>query len=217
MNKSWLRRVGSTVVAAAAAVVVAAAPASAHVTVSAPGATRGGSAVLVFRVPNESLTNSPTVELAVRIPGVTAVDTLAVPGWKVVTHKDGSVTAVTWTADSGGGIGPGQFGQFTVLANGLPDMDKMTMPAVQTYADGEIVKWEDQPETGKGEPEYPAPTLALAAKQSGGAENHGDIPAMSTSSGSASDDTARWLGVIGIVLGALGLLIGGGAVMRRRQ
>ncbi|MFX0581162.1 DUF1775 domain-containing protein [Nocardia nepalensis] len=92
---------------------------------------------------------------------------------------------------------------------------KITMPAVQTYADGQIVKW-DQSATDKGEPEYPAPTLALAAKQSGEAENHGDIPAMSTSRGSPSDDTARWLGVIGIALGALGLLVGGAAVMRRR-
>lgn len=215
MNKSWLGRAGSTVVAAAV-VVIAAAPAAAHVTVSAPDAARGGSAVLVFRVPNESVTNSPTVELAVQIPGVTAIDTEAMPGWKAVTHKDGDVTAVTWTADSGGGIGPGQFGEFSVLANGLPDKAKITMPAVQTYADGEVIKW-DQSATDKGEPEYPAPTLALAAEQSGGAHNHGDIPAMSTSSGSSSDDTARWLGVIGIVLGALGLLIGGGAVMRRRQ
>ncbi|WP_433681089.1 DUF1775 domain-containing protein [Nocardia sp. CA-119907] len=215
MNKSWLGRAGSTGVAAAAVVVIAAAPASAHVTVSAPDAARGGSAVLVFRVPNESMTNSPTVELAVQIPGVTAIDTEAVPGWKAVTHKDGNVTAVTWTADSGGGIGPGQFGEFSVLANGLPDMDKLTMPAVQTYADGQVIKW-DQSASDKGEPEYPAPTLALAAERSGGAENHGDIPARSTTGGSSSDDTARWLGVIGIVLGALGLLIGGGAVMRRR-
>ncbi|MGY4100690.1 DUF1775 domain-containing protein [Nocardia sp. R16R-3T] len=217
MNKSWLGRAGGTAVAAAAAaVMIAAAPASAHVTVSAPDAARGGSAVLVFRVPNESVTNSPTVELVVQIPGVTAVDTEAVPGWKTVARKDGNVTAVTWTADSGGGIGPGQFGEFSVLANGLPDMDKLTMPAVQTYADGQVVKW-DQSATDKGEPEYPAPTVALAAKQSGGAENHGDISAMSTSSGSPSDDTARWLGVIGIVLGALGLLTGVGAVMRRRS
>ncbi|WP_433728107.1 YcnI family protein [Nocardia sp. CA-129566] len=215
MNKSWLGRAGLTGVAAAAVVVIAAAPASAHVTVSAPDAARGGSAVLEFRVPNESVTNSPTVELAVQIPGVTAIDTEAVPGWKAVTHKDGNVTTVTWTADSGGGIGPGQFGEFSVLANGLPDMDKLTMPAVQTYADGEVIKW-DQSASDKGEPEYPAPTLALAAEQSGGAENHGDIPAMSTSGGASSDDTARWLGVIGIVLGALGLLIGGGAVMRRK-
>ncbi|MGQ4596432.1 DUF1775 domain-containing protein [Nocardia sp. R6R-6] len=203
--------------AAAAAVLIAAAPASAHVTVSAPDAARGGSAVLVFRVPNESATNSPTVELTVQFPGVTDVDTEAVPGWKAVARKDGNVTAITWTADAGGGIGPGQFGQFSVLANGLPDTDEITTPAIQTYADGQVVKW-DQSATDQGEPEYPAPTLALAAKQSGGAENHGDIPAMSTSSGSFSDDTARRLGIIGIVLGALGLLAGvGTAVMRRKS
>jgi uncharacterized protein YcnI len=218
MNTSWISRTAFTCAAAAIAVVVAAAPAFAHVTVSAPDASRGGSAVLVFRVPNESATNSATVELAVQIPGVTAADTEAVPGWKVVAHKDGNVTAITWTADPGGGIGPGQFGQFSVLANGLPDTATLRMPAVQTYADGQVVKW-DQQSTDKGsEPEYPVPSLSLAAKQAGGAENHGAIPAMSTGSGSASDSTARWLGVVGIVLGALGLLAGIGlTVLRRKQ
>jgi uncharacterized protein YcnI len=218
MNSSWLSRTSLTGAAAAFAVVLMAAPASAHVTVSSPDAARGGSAVLTFRVPNESVTNSATIELIVQIPGSTAVDTQAMPGWKAVANKDAArnVTAITWTADPGGGIGPGQFEQFSVLANGLPDTGTLTMPAVQTYADGQVVKWDQETTAGVSEPEYPAPSLTLAAKQSGGANNHGEIRT-ATSEDESRDTTARWLGVIGVVLGVVGVIAGVGALTSRRR
>ncbi|WP_327120481.1 YcnI family protein [Nocardia sp. NBC_01730] len=222
MNSSWIARTASACAAAAIAatvVAVAAAPAFGHVTVSGLNASRGGSAVLVFRVPNESATGSPTVEVAVQISGVTAADTEAVPGWKAVVRKDSgrNVTDITWTANSGGGIGPSQFGQFSVLANGLPDIEKLTMPAVQTYADGQVVRWDQEPAGDESEPERPAPSLVLAAKQSGGVNNHGDIQPAASNSGSSSDTTARWLGAIGIVLGGLGLIAALGLRAVRRK
>lgn len=206
MKNSLIYRAGFTGVAAAAAVVIAAAPAGAHVSVSAPDAARGGSAVLTFRVPNESATGSPTTALTVQFPALTEVNTQAMPGWRaeVARDADHKVTGVTWTADAGGGIGPGQFGSFAVLADGLPDTDSITMPATQTYADGQVVKW-DQTSSGGSEPENPAPVLQLAPKQSGTA-GHGDIKTAMPQSPSEKDTTARWLGSIGIVLGALGLL-----------
>ncbi|MEV6138955.1 YcnI family protein [Nocardia sp. NPDC051990] len=219
MNSSWISRIAFTGAAAAFAVVLLAAPASAHVTVSSPDAARGGSAVLTFRVPNESATSSATVELVVQIPGLTAADTQMMPGWRAVASKDSArnVTAITWTADPGGGIGPGQFGQFSVLANGLPDTDTLTMPAVQTYSDGQVVTWDQETTAGASEPEHPAPSLALGAKQAGGTHNHGDIRTTASAGGSSSDTMARWLGVIGIVLGAVGLIAGAGSLITRRK
>ncbi|WP_040866949.1 YcnI family copper-binding membrane protein [Nocardia exalbida] len=219
MNSSWLVRAASAGAAAAFVATVAAAPALAHITVSGPDASRGGSGVLVFRVPNESGTGSPTVEVAVQIPGVTAADTEAAPGWKAVVRKDAArnVTDITWTADAGGGIGPSQFGQFSVLANGLPDTETVTIPAVQTYADGQVVRWDQNADGDGSEPERPAPSLTLAAKQSGGVDNHGDIQSAASSSSSSSDTTARWLGGIGIALGALGLLAALGMGVARRR
>jgi uncharacterized protein YcnI len=217
MNNSWITRAALSGTAAVAALAIAAAPAFAHVTVSAPDAARGGSAVLTFRVPNESAKGSPTTQLSVQFPSLTAVDTQAMPGWKadVTRGPDDKVTAVAWTADPGGGIGPGQFGQFSVLAEGLPDTDTLTLPATQTYADGQVVKW-DQTSSGGTEPENPAPTVKLAAKQSGGVDNHGDVKAV-TSEAKSSDTTARRLGVIGIVLGALGLIAGVALPLVRRN
>ncbi|WP_067463344.1 YcnI family copper-binding membrane protein [Nocardia amamiensis] len=219
MNSTWFVRTASASVAAAFVATAAVAPAFAHITVSGPEASRGGSGVLVFRVPNESATGSPTVEFAVQIPGVTAVDTEAVPGWKAVVRKDSerNATDITWTADAGGGIGPSQFGQFSVLANGLPDTETMTVPAVQTYADGQVVRWDQKADGDGPEPERPAPSLTLAAKQSGGIENHGDIQPAASGPGSSSDTTARWLGGIGIALGGLGLLAALGIGVARRR
>ncbi len=219
MNSSWISRIACAGAAAAFAMVLLAAPASAHVTVSSPDAARGGSAVLTFRVPNESATNSATIELMVQIPGLTAADTQVMPGWRAVASKDSArnVTAITWTADPGGGIGPGQFAQFSVLANGLPDTDTLTMPSVQTYADGQVVMWDQETTAGASEPEHPAPSLALGAKKSGGAENHGDIRIAASEGKSSSDTTARWLGVIGIVLGAVGSIAGAGSLIARRK
>ncbi|RMI29716.1 YcnI family copper-binding membrane protein [Nocardia stercoris] len=203
---------------AAVAVVLAAGPAAAHVTVSAPDAARGGSAVLMFRVPNESATGSPTTQLSIQFPALTEVDTQTMPGWKADITRDAEhkVTAVTWTADAGGGIGPGQFAQFAVLADDLPDTDTLTLPAVQTYADGQVVHW-DQKQTGDNEPENPAPTVKLAPKQAEGTSKHGNVQPAAASSTSSEDKTARWLGGIGIVLGALGLLGGVGLGAMRRK
>ncbi|MFE4457515.1 DUF1775 domain-containing protein [Nocardia tengchongensis] len=218
MKNSWIHRAGFAGVAAATAVVVAAAPAGAHVSVTGPDAARGGSAVLTFRVPNESGTGSATTMLTVQFPGLTEVNTQAMPGWRAEVTRDGAhkVTGVTWTADAGGGIGPGQFGSFAVLADGLPDTDSITLPATQTYADGQIVKW-DQTSSGDSEPENPAPVLKLAPKQSGTAAGHGDVKAAMPDNQSDKDTTARWLGGIGIVLGALGLLGGLGMGLARRK
>ena len=218
MNNSWIDRAAFTGFAAGAAVVVAVAPAYAHVTVSGPDAARGGSAVLTFRVPNESATGSATTVLSVQFPHLTEVETEPTPGWKTTVTRDDNhkVTAVVWTADQGSGIGPGQFEQFAVLADGLPDTETITLPATQTYADGRVVKW-DQNSSGGNEPEYPAPTLALAPQQSGGTQNHGDVHAAPAAEEHETDTIARWLGSIGIVLGALSVLAAAAMLTRRRS
>ncbi|MGY4099603.1 YcnI family copper-binding membrane protein [Nocardia sp. R16R-3T] len=210
MSPSLLARAAITAAVGTAALFAGAGIASAHVTVSAPGATRSGDAVLTFRVPNESGTNSATTVLTVQFPALLSVDTQPLPGWKSTITKDsaGKVTAVTWTADPGAGIAPGQFQQFQVLADDLPDQDHLTLPAIQTYADGEVVKW-DQPDNPDGtEPERPVPTLTLAPKGSDG--DHTPSAALAT-----SDTTARWLAGTGIGLGVIAL--GGATVLARRR
>ncbi|MFD0786217.1 YcnI family protein, partial [Micromonospora azadirachtae] len=163
----------------ATAVLGFAAPASAHVTVNPKEATQGGYGRIAFRVPNESDTAS-TVKLEVVLPEdapVGSVSTMPVPGWTVAMEKrklnpplevHGSqtteaVSKLTWTASGDGGIKPGQFQEFPVSLGPLPQVDKMVFKTLQTYSDGNVSRWIEEPTAGAEEPEDPAPVLTLAA------------------------------------------------------
>ncbi|MFJ5175650.1 YcnI family protein [Streptomyces griseoviridis] len=232
------RRAGAVVVLAAAAVVAAAGAASAHVTVhpeSYPeGATDG---VLTFRVPNEEDTAS-TTEVRVFLPTdhpVLGVLVSPRDGWraKVTTSKlrtpvktdDGTLTdavsEITWT---GGRIGAGRYEDFDVAFGQLPDNARqLTFKTLQTYSDGRTVRWIEEAAPGDDEPENPAPVLRLTAKSGapGGTSAAGTTAdGTATASGArsaASDSTARGLGVAGLVVGVLGLVAAGFAVLRGRR
>ncbi|MGW0018332.1 YcnI family copper-binding membrane protein [Rhodococcus sp. NPDC003382] len=193
--------------------------ASAHVSVVAPGATQGGYTVLTFRVPTESET-AGTTALTVTLPGLKSARTEPMPGWTATVTKDpasGLATSVTWTADPGVAVGPGQFQQFLLSAGPLPEQDAVSFPAVQTYSDGQVVAW-DQETTGDAEPEKPAPSLTLTASSGDGHAVVATAASETTATSEvATDDTARWLGGIGLVLGALGAALGLGAVLKGRR
>lgn len=216
--------------AAAGLAIALATPAYAHVTVQ-PGAVNQGDddAVFAFRVPNEDPA-AGTVKLEVQLPAdhpIAAVRTEAVPGWSAQIVRDAkSVHQIVWTAQPGVRIGPNQFQDFVVSAQPLPDnTDQLVMPTTQTYDNGKVVKWDAPPAPeGAPEPEHPAPTLELQpASDSAGGHQHGDSAAPSVSSQSApesaatSDATARWLGGAGLLVGALGLGLGAGALLRGRR
>ena len=198
--------------------------ASAHVSVNAPTATQGGYDVLTFRVPTESET-AGTTALTVQLPGLRSARTEPLPGWQARVTKDPTsalVTEVTWTADPGVQVGPGQFAEFRLSAAPLPAVDTIEFPASQTYSDGTVVNW-DQQSGGEGEePEHPAPVLSLSPSTGDGhgahaaADNVG-VDAPSADADSGGDTTARWLGGAGLVLGAIALALAIGNTVRRRS
>lgn len=212
--------------------------ASAHVTVSSPGASAGGYTVLTFQVPTESATAS-TVKVTVSMPTATPLASVAVapvPGWTVaapekalatpVTTDDGqvtqAVTQVTWSATAGG-LKPGEFGQFQLSVGPLPDVAQLAFPTVQTYSDGSEVDWVEQPAAGStAEPEHPAPTLELgaASKGSNGSSTSSPTVAASNDVAASSSGSSSGLAVTGVALGAVGLLLGAAALvvaLRRRS
>ncbi|HEY1281782.1 MAG TPA: YcnI family protein [Acidimicrobiales bacterium] len=193
--------------------------ASAHVTVQPSTATQGDFTQLSFNVPNET-DSTDTTQLEVQFPTDHPIASVAVQpkaGWtyKVTTMKlaqpiktdDGEVTEIVsdivW---SGGSIKPGEFDQFTVSAGPLPTgVDSLQFKALQTYSDGNVVRWIENTPAGGPEPEHPAPTLTLTK-------------ASDTSGSSSGDDsTARILGIVGIVVGALGVAFGAGALVVSRR
>lgn len=225
--------------------------ASAHVTARVIGETakQGGFTKITFRVPNED-DAAGTVKLVVKVPPETPIASLRtkpIPGWTAViakgplpkaikTHNTEiteGVNTITWTANQGVRIGPGEFGEFEVSGGPMPSTDKLMLPAEQTYDNGKVVSW-DAPPPAKGaeEPEHPAPVVALAPADSDGAaapapangnaqtgntDGLGTGGVANTAATSTTDSTARWLGGIGLVLGALGLGVGAGATMRARR
>ncbi|MEU9986652.1 YcnI family protein [Streptomyces sp. NPDC048045] len=231
-NRITLRRAGTLTALTAAGFLAAAGVACAHVTVHpesyAKGATDG---VLTFRVPNEEDTAS-TTKVQVFLPTdhpVLGVLVHPQDGWtaKVTTTKlkkpvktdDGTITeAASEITFTGGKIGAGQYEDFDVAFGQLPDdTGQLTFKTLQTYSDGKVVRWIEEP-SGGDEPENPAPTLKLTA----GGETAAAAPAKSTSAATAkaadaSDSTARGLGIAGLIVGVLGLAAAAFALVRSRS
>ena len=223
---SWHRRLVRQALIAAAAFAMlylgSTAPASAHVRASSEDAVRGSTALVTFQVPNESTTGAATTGLAVSLPDLTSVQAETQPGWTVKLDRDstsGTVRSVAWTAAAGTGIGVDQFGLFRISVK-LPDTDTVSFPTTQIYSDGAEVKWDQPSVPGAAEPEHPAPTLTLAAGSTSPTHHMGSAPAPSAvatpstqSPVKSADNTARLLGGIALLFGALGIGI---ALIARR-
>jgi uncharacterized protein YcnI len=180
MTRTVVRRLATVAAGAAAAIALVAGPASAHVTVNPNAATQGGYTKLTFRVPNEKASAS-TTKLEVVIPTdhpIPSISVKPVPGWTAVIERsklatplkddDGNeitdaISKITWTASADAAIKPGQFQEFDVSAGPLPEVDQIVFKALQTYSDGDIVRWIDVPKAGE-EAGHPAPVLKLAPK-----------------------------------------------------
>jgi uncharacterized protein len=165
------------VLAAAVAAVLLALPAaaSAHVTVNPKTVTAGSFTVLGVRVPNERDTAS-TVKVELRLPhGFTFLSYEPQAGWRVKLVKRHLDTPIelfgeqvvsefakvvfTGTRRGLGKIAPGQFREFR-LSTLVPGKagDTLAFKAIQTYSNGEVVKW-----TGAAGADLPAPQIALTA------------------------------------------------------
>lgn len=231
-----LRRTLILVVASVTMLLSTALPAFAHVTVDPDSAPKGGEITLGFRVPNEEAT-AGTVKVQIFFPSdhpILGIDPESVPGWTdaivtsalnpPVTTDDGTISSyvseVTW---SGGPIAVGHFMEFHVLAQTLPsDTDQVAFKALQTYADGTVVRWIDPVTTATPSPDHPTPILQLTGGAGGtasSAEPSSSIAASeqprasggSTASGSSKNNilsvVALIVGLVGVAIGTVGLVV----------
>ena len=211
-----IRRFAVAALAGAALLVAAALPAAAHVTVDPSQAPAGGFTVLTFKVPNEEDT-AATVKLEVQLPpdhpmssvsvrpiGTWKATTTATPLPEPITDDDGNqiteaVSTVTW---EGGRIEPGQFEEFQLQVGPLPDAAGTTIafPAVQTYDNGDVVRWIDPVGGGPARARAPGP-VARAERRRRRCDSAACVVVVLV------DSTGRTLGIIGIVVGAAGLVV----------
>jgi uncharacterized protein YcnI len=237
-----MRRTLFIVAAAGAALVLPATSALAHVTVNPKEATQGGYAKLAFRVPNER-DNANTTRLEINLPSdhpFASVSVRPKAGWNYTVDKaklgtpikshdhdiTEAVSRITW---SGGQIKPGEFDEFEVSVGPLPsDADSITFKALQTYSNGEVVRWIEEATPGGDEPDNPAPVLKLTKAADVSATTATTTPAQESQGGEVSQpaakntaskkdvDTARTFGLIGMAFGILGF-VSAMAARRRRS
>ena len=239
-----LRRAAVVGGLAAAGVLVGAGSAFAHVTVHPDSYPQGASdGTLTFRVPNEE-NAANTTKVDVFFPSdqpIASVLVAPIPGWtatvksvklaKPIVTDDGNITnAVSEVLWTGGKIAPGQYQDFTVAFGQLPTgTDSLAFKALQTYSDGNVVRWIDIQQKGQPEPEHPAPVLTLtaavpddgaapSAAPSAAASSAPSAAASTTASAAkGSDSTARGLGIAALVVAVLALVAAGLGLARSRS
>jgi uncharacterized protein YcnI len=222
-------RAAATLAATAGLLLAGAGVALAHVTVHPGEAAAGSWTKLTFQVPNESAT-ADTVKLEVTLPTdhpFPSVSVMQIPGWTVEVTKtplakpvtEGhfnlteAVSKITWTADDGAGIKPGEFMEFAISAGPVPDVPTIRFPADQTYSDSTVVSWNEKTVDGQ-EPEHPAPTLIVTGTATGG--DAGSHVALSAEAIPGPDNTTRILAIVGVALGALALITAAIGLRRRK-
>jgi hypothetical protein len=124
-------------------------------------------------------------------------------------REEAGQAAVTWTAEQGQGVAPGEFNEFALSVGPFPEgTAPITLPVVQTYSDGTAVTWNEPTPASGDEPEHPVPTLKLAAATTPSSDPTSVGSAdLTASGGDTSDGLARWMGGLGLALGVAALLV----------
>ena len=221
-------KIRSYIVGAVVAALALAPAAAAHVTLQPPEAPAGGFTRLDVRVPNER-DNASTTKVVVQMPpGFLSVSTEPVPGWDIeLTMRqldepveqfgeqvNEEVGRITFTADGeASAIKPGQFQDFGLslaVPEGRPG-SMLTFKALQTYSNGEVVRWIGPPDS-----EEPAPQVELTP----GEEEEAAAPAAEQPAAPAAteeDDDSNGLAIAALIVGGLGLATGVAALFLSRR
>ncbi len=180
-----------TLFAAVLAALALPAVASAHARVSPPVGIKGQLELYNLAVPTEK-DGATTTKIEFTPPSGFSIDSFVPsPGWKRTVAQTGSgedavITKVTWT---GGSVPTGEDSSFSFLAV-ASSSKTYAFDVRQTYSDGTVVDW-----NGPESSDSPSPTIEVKSSLGGG-------------SGST-------LSIVAIVVGAIGILLGGLALVSR--
>lgn len=197
-------------IGAVVGVALAAAPAGAHVQVRPAEAAPGDPVLWTVLVPNERDVATTRVELAMPA-GVLPFAYEPLPGWtrRVTKNPDQSTRSVVWT----GRLEPEEVLATQFLAT-TPDAEgPVSWKAVQTYADGQKVRWIGGPDTE--EPAAVTEITASAPRENAGGEA---AAAETTPADAASPDRegGDGLAIAALAVGLLALIVSGAALLKAR-
>lgn len=226
------------------AALSAPAVATAHISIHPNTIPAGGFPTLNVTVPGEEQGAHVTKVDVLFPPGFIAVNYANVAGWtvKVVTQKlttpvqtdsgpiDTEISQLIWSWTGPlGRVDNNQFIQFP-LSVAIPDSyaagQSLTFKTLQTYSNGTVARW-----IGPLSADKPAPVINISAKNGpiqdiAGTEAGPPPPgqaATTTTTGTvkpaakASSGASKGLGIAALIVGALGLLAGLGALATRRR
>jgi uncharacterized protein YcnI len=202
-----------TIGLAIALLVLLAAPASAHVSANPDTVEAGEAAAITFRVPNET-SDAKTTSVEIFLPEGKTFDFVTVKpiaGWEHTETKTGdNITAVKW---SGGTIAPGEYEEFS-LSFGPVEAGTLEFKALQTYDNGDIVRWIDPTVEGEDEPEHPAPTITVTKDGASGEAATANDSADAGDKGADGTGTATFAA---LVLGGAALVAALAALIMGRR
>lgn len=202
-----------------------AAPAVAHVTITPATVTAGGRATFTVKVPNER-DSASTVKVEVVFPEGAALSSLSlrpVPGWTATVKRrpvsatatqpaahghsaaTDAVTGIVWQSTTG--VRPGEFQTFDVATGPLPkEPTTLVFKAVQTYSNGEVVRWIETPRDGELKPEHPAMVVIVAPPSP-------PVTAAVLDTGNGGDPVRS---MAGLIVALLALVVATAGFVRRR-
>jgi len=226
-----------------AGALIAPASAQAHISLHPNTIPAGAFVTLDVRVPGEQEGAYVTKVDVLFPPGFTGVDYENVPGWstnvietKLATpikeggetiNADVSQIVWTWTGPLGK-VNNNQFINFplSLAIPGDTAGQALEFKTVQTYSNGQVVHWIDPSLTA----EHPSPRINVITKggviediagdeagPTAGQTGSGQSTAPSTAATTSSSGASKGLGITALILGALGLLVGLGALVVARR
>ena len=208
------RALTRTVLVAVLGAAAAAVPAAAHVQVRPAEAAPGDPVLWTVLVPNERDVATTRVELAIP-EGVLPFSYEPLPGWtrRVTKNPDQSTRSVVWT----GRLQPEEVLSTRFLATTPEAEGPISWKAIQTYADGQKVRWIGGPDTE--EPASVTQVSASAPRENAGGEGGASrAGAPAAAAGDAGEDGGSdTLSIVALVVGGLGLLAGLAALVVARR
>lgn len=208
---------GAALLSAAALALIAAGPAQAHIQVAPQRVAPDDAVIFTVLVPGEK-PSAETTRVEVKVPpGVLPYSFSEVPGWsrRLTRAKDNSVATIVWT----GRLPSDGFVELPFLAATPPEPGELEWKSLQTYSNGEVVRWIGSPESAEPAPvtvvDAAAPRLNAGGESAPGATATGDEGASQPPVAAGSSDDADWV-ARGLALAAVLLAgIAGGILLRQ--
>jgi uncharacterized protein YcnI len=182
--------------------------ASAHVVVTPGTATVGSYTTFNVSVPNEK--EVAVSEVTLTIPsGVKGATPTVKPGWTVTTDQTGEgedavVKSITWTA---GSIPVGFRDDFTFRAQVPAKAAEIDWKALQTYADGTVVHWDQTPTASDDDSGDAGPYSVTKVVN--------DLAATTTADKSSTNDSGNT--TLPLVLSLVAVVLSLGSILYRKK